>query len=153
VIATECSLTDGLVHIQCIITEDGPHIIELCRRCPGDLYPDFVNISTGHDYASVVVRSELGLSLDIPDAPPEPAPTVRYCAMAAADGYFQELSISSRIAGNVVSTWSLMGPEAPIKDHLTEKQAIIFLRFPTMSEVQQHLNVRDADVLVAVRGW
>lgn len=153
VIATALALADGLVHIQCVLTREGPLIIELCRRCPGDLYPEFVSMSTGHDYAANVVRSALGLPLEIPDEAPEPTPTVRNCAMPAANGIFQELLISPRVIGNVARAWPLMEPGTAITDHLTQKQAIIFLRFPTSLEVLQHLHLRNTDVRVLVEGW
>ena len=54
-ITQKLALVDGLMHVQCIQTADGPRIIELCRRCPGDLYPRFVSNSTGFDYAAAVV--------------------------------------------------------------------------------------------------
>jgi biotin carboxylase len=153
VIAAALALADGLVHIQCVLTREGPLIIELCRRCPGDLYPEFVSISTGHDYATQIVRSELGLPPEIPEDAPEPTPTVRYCAMPATDGIFRELVISPRVDRNVSRTWPLMEPGAPIKDHLTQKQAIIFLRFPDSLEVTQHLHLRNSDIQVLVEGW
>ncbi|MBI5087826.1 MAG: FkbM family methyltransferase [Actinobacteria bacterium] len=60
-ITSKVALVDGLVHVQCIMTPTGPQIIEVCRRCPGDLYPTFVELSTGYDYALSVVRAETGL--------------------------------------------------------------------------------------------
>lgn len=150
IIASALSLTDGLVHIQSVLTHDGPRIIELCRRCPGDLYPEFVSISTGYDYATNVVRSELGLPLETPDEAPKPTPTVRNCAMPETNGIFQQLLVSPRVIGNVVRTQPLMETGASITDHLTQKQAIVFLRFPNSLEVLQHLQLRKTDVRVIV---
>lgn len=145
-------LVDGLVHIQCILTADGPRIIELCRRCPGDLYPEFVRISTGHDYAATVVRAELGLPLEISSPAPTPKPTVRNCAMAAVEGAFDAIAIAPEVQGHVVRQWPLAEPGSPITDHLTQKQAIIFLQFPSETHSQQHLKRRKTDIRVLVEG-
>lgn len=151
-ISRHLELVDGLVHIQCILTEDGPRIIELCRRCPGDLYPEFVRISTGHDYATTVVRAELGLPLEISSPAPAPKPTVRNCAMAAAQGAFEAIAIAPEVQGHVVLQCPLADPGTPITDHLTQKQAIIILQFPSESHTQQHLARRDPDIRVLVEG-
>jgi biotin carboxylase len=151
-ISRHLELVDGLVHIQCILTADGPRIIELCRRCPGDLYPEFVRISTGHDYADTVVRAELGLPLEIPSSVPAAKPTVRNCAMAATDGAFDAIAVSPEVEDYVVRQWPLADPGTPITDHLTQKQAIIFLQFSSMSDIQQHLARRKTDIRVLVKG-
>lgn len=151
-ISRHLELVDGLVHIQCILTEDGPRIIELCRRCPGDLYPEFVRISTDHDYADTVVRAELGLPLDIPSSMPAAKPTVRNCAMAATEGAFDAIAVSPEVEAHVVRRWPLADPGTPITDHLTQKQAIIFLQFSSMSDIQQHLARRKTDIRVLVKG-
>lgn len=151
-ISRHLELVDGLVHIQCILTADGPRIIELCRRCPGDLYPEFVRISTGHDYAASIVRADLGLPLGISSQAPAPKPTVRNCAMATANGAFKAIYLAPQIQGYVVRQWPLACPGTPITDHLTQKQAIIFLQFPSASRSQQHLARRNTDIHVLLRG-
>ncbi|MFT8720675.1 hypothetical protein [Acetobacter sp.] len=43
---------NGLVHVQFIAGKFGPQIIEITRRCPGDLYAKLIEDSTGFPYAS-----------------------------------------------------------------------------------------------------
>jgi phosphoribosylaminoimidazole carboxylase (NCAIR synthetase) len=43
-------LVDGLIHTQFIVSNGKPFLIESMRRCPGDLYPNLINLSTGFDY-------------------------------------------------------------------------------------------------------
>jgi len=45
-------LKNGLLHAQFILNEDGPWIIEVARRCPGDLYSLLIEYSTGFKYAA-----------------------------------------------------------------------------------------------------
>jgi biotin carboxylase len=45
-------LRDGLLHVQFILDGDTPYIVEVARRCPGDLYALLIEYSTGFEYAS-----------------------------------------------------------------------------------------------------
>ncbi|MCU8408645.1 ATP-grasp domain-containing protein [Vibrio vulnificus] len=51
VIAQHLQLRDGLVHLQFILADGQPYLIEITRRCPGDLYSKLIEYSTGFDYA------------------------------------------------------------------------------------------------------
>jgi hypothetical protein len=45
-------LCDGLLHVQFIDRGDRISLIEMTRRCPGDLYSKLIEYSTGHPYAA-----------------------------------------------------------------------------------------------------
>jgi hypothetical protein len=45
-------LANGLLHTQFILSDAQPFIIEVARRCPGDLYPLLIEYSTGFRYAA-----------------------------------------------------------------------------------------------------
>lgn len=45
-------LKDGLLHLQFILDNGKPYMIEMSRRCPGDLYSLLIEYSTGFEYAS-----------------------------------------------------------------------------------------------------
>lgn len=51
VIAEKLDLVDGLIHTQFIKTKNSFKIIEVTRRCPGDLYSLLIQKSTGFNYA------------------------------------------------------------------------------------------------------
>lgn len=50
-LAHHLHLVDGLLHAQFIWDGNQPWLIELSRRCPGDLYPRLVQLSTGKPHA------------------------------------------------------------------------------------------------------
>jgi biotin carboxylase len=50
-ISRELELIDGLIHTQFVQKDDRFWLIELTRRCPGDLYSQLVELSTGFSYA------------------------------------------------------------------------------------------------------
>ena len=149
-IAAALDLVDGLMHVQCIMTEAGPRIVELCRRCPGDLYPTFVRLSTGYDYAAAVVRSEVarGPSSDI--GPIGRGPVTRHCLMAARDGVLRSISFDAEVMGHL-SDQMLWWTEGQLVDHhLTQKFGIIFLTFDHGEDMRRMTNELSARVGIDV---
>lgn len=51
-LARHLGLIDGLLHVQFIWDGETPWLIELSRRCPGDLYPWLVQLGTGKPHAA-----------------------------------------------------------------------------------------------------
>jgi hypothetical protein len=51
-IANHLELCDGLIHLQFIMNESKLAIVEITRRCPGDLYSLLIEYSTGFPFAS-----------------------------------------------------------------------------------------------------
>lgn len=51
-ISRHLKLTDGLIHTQFIFDGNTPMLVEMSRRCPGDLYSLLIEYSTGFEYAA-----------------------------------------------------------------------------------------------------
>lgn len=51
--AQDLDLVDGLVHTQFISDNETFSLIEIARRCPGDLYSELIQKSTGVNYAEL----------------------------------------------------------------------------------------------------
>jgi biotin carboxylase len=60
-LANALNLEDGLVHTQFILDGEQPWLIEITRRCPGDLYSQLIELSGGIGYVRNYVRPFLGL--------------------------------------------------------------------------------------------
>ncbi|OXU15581.1 ATP-grasp domain-containing protein [Sedimentisphaera salicampi] len=59
--ASKLNLQNGLFHTQFILTKQGDYyIIEMNRRCPGDLYSLLIEYSTGYPYAENYVLPFIG---------------------------------------------------------------------------------------------
>ena len=59
-LASSLHLTNGLVHTQFIARGDRHWIIEMTRRCPGDIYSLLIEFSTGYPYAASYAASFVG---------------------------------------------------------------------------------------------
>lgn len=59
-ISIELELVDGLIHTQFVRQGDRFWLIELTRRCPGDLYSQLIELSTGYPYARAYALPFLG---------------------------------------------------------------------------------------------
>jgi hypothetical protein len=53
-------LVDGLIHAQFILSEDYYWIVEVTRRCPGDLYALLIELSTGYPYGESYAAPFIG---------------------------------------------------------------------------------------------
>lgn len=59
-IAKELDLVDGLMHVQFIEKEGQYWVIEMTRRCPGDIYSLLIEFSTQYSYAANYVAPFIG---------------------------------------------------------------------------------------------
>lgn len=87
----ELVLVDGLVHTQFICRDGVPHIIDITRRCPGDLYSELIRLSTGWDYALHYLLPFLGVPTIDPPAMTNSRFIVRH-TMMLEEGRFWGMS-------------------------------------------------------------
>lgn len=64
-LARKLGLQDGLLHTQFIKDGSQYWLIEVTRRCPGDLYSQLLELSTGLNYAENYTRPFVGLPFNI----------------------------------------------------------------------------------------
>lgn len=60
----ELGLVDGLLHTQFIVQSGDFRLIETTRRCPGDLYSQLIELSTGYPYTRSYVLPFLGQPIE-----------------------------------------------------------------------------------------
>jgi len=59
-LAGHLALQDGLIHTQFIANGSRVWLIEMTRRCPGDLYSQLIELTTGYPYARSYALAFLG---------------------------------------------------------------------------------------------
>lgn len=134
-IASLLSLKTGIFHIQYILRQNKPIIVEICRRAPGDLYIKFVQYATGIDYPEFIVKAAAGMDCSNLVQAPANGYFTRHCVMASRTGDVLGIIIDHSIQKNIIDQfmWWKVGDQ--IKDCLTHKLGIVFLKFNSMSEM------------------
>jgi biotin carboxylase len=64
-ISNKLNLKNGLIHTQFILNGDQFWLIEITRRCPGDLYSQLIELSTGLNYVENYTLPFLGNKLKV----------------------------------------------------------------------------------------
>ena len=132
-LAQELHLVDGLLHVQFIWDGQTPWLVELGRRCPGDLYPWLVELSTGQRHAARYASYFVGRTVGF-DAPGSRA-ILRHTVTAAHGSYE---GVFLRKAEQVVEYHPLAptGREAPPRDRI-DRVGLMFLDYPDVCSLEQ----------------
>lgn len=134
-IALLLSLKTGVFHVQFILQNDVPIIIEICRRSPGDLYTKFVEYATGIDYPSWIIKSSAGLDCSTLTQREVNGFLTRHCIMAECNGTLSHVIFDPSIKNNIFNKFIWWQPGEHIDNFLTKKFGIVFLRFKSINEM------------------
>lgn len=136
-IAEILELKDGIFHVQFILKDNRPYIIEICRRSPGDLYILLVEYATGVSYSEWIVKASLGLNCkDIQQVNPTGYFT-RHCIMSHGNGVIDTIDYSASIRENIINEVSWWKSNDIIENSMVHKCGIVFLQFSSADEMRQ----------------
>jgi len=139
IMAKKLSLVDGMFHLQVIIKNKIPYIIDVTRRIPGDFYPNLIELCDKVEYSKSVVKSYIGQKLDNEfTINTRKSFVIRHCVMSSRNGIFKEVKIADSLKNKIISTFNLIEKDTHIKDFLTTQIAIIFIEL--LSEDNQVIN-------------
>ena len=96
-LAEELNLKDGLLHTQFIFTGTTFYLIEMTRRCPGDLYSQLIELQTGFPYVENYVRPFLGLKLQLPTTKSPQRLIIRHTFSSVGKQTFTGVTFSSAL--------------------------------------------------------
>jgi biotin carboxylase len=88
--ASRLNLVDGLLHVQFILKNNQPYVIEICRRTPGDLYVKLVEYATGFNMSHAIVQSILNQPISY--AIENISYITRHCVMTNKSGKINTVS-------------------------------------------------------------
>ena len=129
------SLVDGMFHLQVIIRDEVPYIIDVTRRIPGDFYPYLMEYCDGVKYSKAVVKSYIGKPLTGElIAEKKQKFVIRHCVMSDKNGTFKEIKIDKTLKDGVTFRIELMQKNTEINNFLTDQIAIIFIKLPVENE-------------------
>ena len=136
-IADILNLRNGVFHIQYVMSEDKPYILEITRRCSGDFYPVPVEYGMGIKWSDWIVSSECGLDDDSYLSKPYDKQLLggRHCIMGDRNGVVKSVSISDEIKNNIYQDFSWWKPGYEIGNYMVDKLAVLFLRYSSYEEM------------------
>ncbi len=136
-IAAELNLVDGVFHVQYLASHDRFTIIDITRRCSGDLYPVPLTRATGLDWGEWIVRAETGRNCqDIP-RPSQKGYHGRYCVMSRRTGRVIAVKIDPRLRPYIVDQLFWFGTRERIDDPMNQKVGMLFLEYPSREIMEE----------------
>ncbi|RKQ64032.1 ATP-grasp domain-containing protein [Thermovibrio guaymasensis] len=137
-------LKDGPFHLQVILKNNIPYIIDVSRRIPGDLFPYLIEFSTGIKYSEATVKAFIGDRIEYSLlVASRKRFVVRHCLMASRNGVLKEIFVDSSLKRKIIYKIQLMNIGTEIKDYLRNQVGIYFFDFESekeMIEVVQRIN-------------
>lgn len=89
------NLVDGLVHTQFIKSEEKFWIIEVTRRCPGDLYSQLIELSSGFNYAENYARPFIKQSFSCDESKLKQSWIMRHTISQPTEGIFGSIQFKT----------------------------------------------------------
>jgi len=108
-LADSLNLSDGLIHSQLIIKGNNFYLIEITRRCPGDLYSKLIELSTGFPYAEFYTRPFINISDQYTDFQNSEKPIIRHTLTIDTQVIYNSLCFHQSIGSTEFMPLSLTG--------------------------------------------
>jgi len=133
-------LKSGIFHVQYILHENQPIIIEICRRPPGDLYVKLVQYATGLDYPMWIINYFTGQDCSALTQKDVNGFYLRHCVMANKTGMLRDIEFNHEIENNILHKFMWWKKGDMVDSFLTDKFGIVFLQFSTIDEMIDKTN-------------
>jgi biotin carboxylase len=132
--ANDLDLCDGLIHTQFISDNETFYLIEIARRCPGDLYSQLIKKTTGINYAELYSLPFLGLELPERIEANEPKFISRHTVSVDQECVFisSNLNLNSPYIQNVQLKYS----GEPMKAAPFDKSGIYFIEHKSAGDME-----------------
>lgn len=129
-------LVDGVFHIQYVMKDFKPYIIEITRRCSGDWYSEPVKYALGIDWAEWIVKAEVGIDCsDFPINMAQKGFCGRHCIMGDKNGIVKDVKIYEELKENIYNELIWWKPKDEITNFMVDKLGILFLKYKTREEM------------------
>lgn len=129
----EVNLVDGLIHTQFIKNAESFWIIEITRRCPGDLYSLLIEFSTGFPYAEFYAKPFLNQHFKLNMASTFQSYIMRHTVSQPVEGLFGSLKFNFPIQIEKIVNISLAGDR--VKASPFGRIALLFVKANSASEL------------------
>ncbi len=134
--AQAMDLCDGIFHMQYILRNQVPYILECTRRCSGDLYSLPVEHGLQIPWSHMMVSAEAGLDCTGFKAPAQKQTNGgRHCIMGDHNGIVSNVVIPQELKGNIYDQLLWWKPGYEIKNYLVDKLGILMLTYASREEM------------------
>jgi hypothetical protein len=107
--ADALAFVDGLVHTQFILKDDAYWIIEVTRRCPGDLYSQLIELSTSYKYAEIYTQPFIDQKISLAGYESRRSLVMRHTISQPVDGCFGSIRFSRALQVEKLVSLSVAG--------------------------------------------
>ena len=133
-LAEHLGLQDGLLHTQFIARDSRLWLIEMTRRCPGDLYSQLIELSTGFAYARNYAQPFLGQPL-LPEGGDAFRAVMRHTITVSAAQPFDHVRFLKPVEIERLVTLSLVGDA--LQPSPRSRIAVMFCRAPNQAALDE----------------
>lgn len=137
-------LVDGMFHLQVLIKNNIPYIIDVTRRMPGDLYPYLIEYCDGVAYSKAVVKAYTTgqINDEFEHKNEKQKFVIRHVVMPSKNGVYKDLMIDSSIQDKIIFKFDLLEKGAVVEDFLHTQIAIVFVDVleNNKSNILNHIN-------------
>ena len=131
----QLNLVDGILHAQIISNKTDCFIIELTRRCSGDLYPLPVEFITKIPWSDVIIKTFIGKINKFPNKPKSSKFCARHCLTANKNGIAKSIFVDPVINKNIFDKIVFLKENEVIRDFENKKFGVYILQFSTIEEM------------------
>jgi biotin carboxylase len=146
-IAQKLDFVDGMFHLQLIIKDNLPYIIDVTRRIPGDFYPYLIEQSNEVEYSKAVVKAYIGDTITDEFKNKANNFIIRHVVMPKKNGIYQNLMIDDHIKSKITYRFDLVEYGSKITNYLSTQLSILFIQ-----EDKDILNSFNQNIKVIIDG-
>lgn len=139
-IADILNLKDGIFHLQYIVENDKPYIIEVMRRVLGNMYGYPAGMVTGFDWDYWETRAKCGLSLEkVPLNTYQEGHFAYKTILASKNGLIESINIPKKYDKYIWDKYILKKEGDKVSNYLSEPIGFLFMMFDSQQEMKDVL--------------
>ncbi len=141
-LAKNLNLVEGMFHLQILIKDNIPYIIDVTRRIPGDLFPYLIEYCDEINYSKAVVKSYATGKIDDKFIKRKNQRfIIRHCVMSPKNGIYKDIIIDDIIKDKIIYKFDVLEKDSLIEDYLYDKICIIFIELEKEDkEILENIN-------------
>jgi carbamoylphosphate synthase large subunit len=131
-LAKALQLKDGLIHTQFIADGSNVWLIEITRRCPGDLYSQLIELSTGFPFAKAYVAGFLENDVVEAGTPTDWKNIIRHTITVPDEHFFSHIKFNQPVHVERFITLALSGTR--LEPSPRSRLGILFLKEKSLED-------------------